>query len=50
MKTTQFLREQDAYAPGISWIRDFGVGQKVTVRVSGLERNDFERMDYIALI
>ncbi|KYC41327.1 hypothetical protein WA1_21710 [Scytonema hofmannii PCC 7110] len=48
--TNQFLREQDAYAPGISWISDFGVGQKVTVRVLGLERNDFERMDYIALI
>ncbi|MUH01622.1 hypothetical protein F7734_58960 [Scytonema sp. UIC 10036] len=48
--TDEFLKEQDAYAPSISWFRDFEIDQIVTVWVSGLERTDLERMDYMTLI
>lgn len=48
--TDEFLRKQDAYVPTFIWKRHFKAGQKVTIRLEGLERDNFERMDYMALI
>lgn len=47
--TDDFLREQNAYVPAFKWIDDLKAGQKFTISWEGIERNDFERMDYIAL-
>lgn len=47
--TDDFLRKQDAYVPACRWEQDLKVSQKVTVKLEGLERDDLERMDYIAL-
>lgn len=48
--TDEFLRKQDAYVPAFSWQWSFlKVGQKVTIQLEGLERDDLERMDYMTL-
>lgn len=47
--TDEFLREQDAYVPTCLWGWSLNVGQKVTIQLKGLEREDFERMDYMTL-
>ncbi len=43
-----FFREQDAYVPYLNWQSNFEVDQRVTLRLEGLEREDLERMDYVA--
>lgn len=45
--TDAFLYEQNAYVPSFSWDTGFKVGQKVILQVQDLERDDFERMDYM---
>lgn len=47
--TDDFLLEQNAYVPAFKWVDDLKAGQKFTIQWEGIERNDFERMDYIAL-
>lgn len=46
----EFLREQDAYVPACRWGCILKVGQKVSIQLEDLERDDIERMDYITLI
>ena len=46
----EFLQEQDAYVPACCWGCILKVGQKVSIHLEGLERDDIERMDYITLI
>lgn len=45
----EFLQEQDAYAPACKLEMSLKVGQKVTLKMKGIERDDLERMDYITL-
>jgi len=47
--TDDFLREQDAYVPAFRWTRILKIGQKVTIKLENLEREDLERMDYMTL-
>ena len=44
-----FFQEQDAYVPALYWQEHSTVGQRVTLQMKGLEREDIERMDYVAL-
>ena len=44
-----FLREQDAYVPAFFSKVIFRVGQRITLRIKGIEHDDFERMDYVVL-
>jgi hypothetical protein len=45
----EFLQEQDAYVPACKLETSLKVGQKVTLKMKGIERDDLERMDYITL-
>jgi hypothetical protein len=47
--TDRFLRTQDAYVPACIMKTALKVGQKVRLKIEGLERDDIERMDYITL-
>lgn len=44
-----FFRAQDAYAPAFFESEGFSVGEQVTFRIEGLDRDDFERTDYVVL-
>jgi hypothetical protein len=47
--TDDFLREQDAYVPSFKWTEFLEVGQKVTIKLKYLAREDLESMDYMTL-
>lgn len=47
--TDDFLRQQDVYVPAFFTKVYFRCGQRITLRLKGIEHDDFEQMDYVVL-